>query len=160
MGREYSFMDSEFRSARYRDESSGDFVRGLVAIAMPFKGEQSTDVFTVIKEECLKIGLDAQRVDEYVRSGVVIRDIAQLIENAEFLVFDLSGERQNVYYELGYAHGVGNEASEILLIAKEGTPLHYDIAGLRVQFYTSPDHLRSILASTLPEMVRVGRSRE
>ena len=70
------------------------------------------------------------------------------------LVFDLSGERQNVYYELGYAHGVGNEAKEILLIAEEGTTLHYDIAGLRVHFYKSLEGLQTTLARGLAEMIR------
>lgn len=124
---------------------------------MPFKGEQSDEVYRVIKEECHRLGLKPERVDEYVRSGVVVRDIADLIEKAEFLVFDLSGARQNVYYELGYAHGVGNEAREILLIAKEGTELHYDIAGLRVHFFTSLDQLQSILSRSLKTMVSDGR---
>ena len=150
-------MDSEFRTAGYREGDPGDFVQGLVAVAMPFKGEQSDEVYRIIKEECQRLGLRPQRVDEYVRSGVVVRDIAELIEKAEFLVFDLSGERQNVYYELGYAHGVGNEANEILLIAREGTELHYDIAGLRVHFFASSDQLRSILGRTLKTMTSGGQ---
>jgi hypothetical protein len=68
-------------------------------------------------------------VDETtVGSGFIIREITESIERAEFLVFDLSYERPNVYYELGYAHGVGNEAPEILLIAREGTSVHFDSA--------------------------------
>ena len=152
-----SFMDGEFRSARYSEDDAGEFVKGLVAVAMPFKGERSDNVYQIIKEECKRLGLKAERVDEYIRSGIVIRDIAELIEKAEFLIFDLSGARQNVYYELGYAHGVGNQASEILLIAEEGTELHYDIAGLRVQIFESLDHLRSILSRSLQSMASDGR---
>ena len=126
-------------------------------MSMPFKGEEWDQIYAIVKEECQRLVLRPQRVDEYIRSGIVVRDIAELIENAEFLVFDVSRERQNVYYELGYAHGVGNEASEILLVAREGTELHYDIAGLRVHFYKSPDHLRKILARALGEMIRVSR---
>jgi hypothetical protein len=151
--RNSSFMDSEFRSIRYSEGDTGNCVKNLVAVAMPFKGERSDEVYRVIVEECRNLHLKAERVDEYVGSGIVVRDIAELIEKAEFLIFDLTGERQNVYYELGYAHGVGNEATEILLIAQEGTNLHYDIAGLRVQFFTSDDQLRSILSRSLNTMI-------
>ena len=52
-------------------------------------------------------------------------------------MIDLTVERPTVYYELGYAHGVGNRAIEILLIAKTGTHLHFDIAHLAVMYYDS-----------------------
>ena len=75
--------------------------------------------------------MNAVRVDENVGSGLVVGEITKLIEDAEFIICDLSLERPNVYYELGYAHGVGNEANDILLIAKEGTNLHFDAPGQR-----------------------------
>lgn len=157
MGRKHSFMDREFGRGHYDPDDSGSFVENLVGVAMPFRGPESDEVYATIRDVCTRHGLLPQRVDEYTRSGIVVRDIAELIEQAEFLIFDLTDERQNVYYELGYAHGVGNEASEILLIAKEGTQLHYDIAGLRVHFYDSPTHLASILSKALEEMIRVSR---
>jgi len=83
-----------------------------------------------------------------------------LIDDAEFIVCDLSGERPNVYYELGYAHGSGNEAARILLIAKRDTHLHFDIAPLRVEFYESTEHLRSIISSKLKVMSRITRFQE
>jgi hypothetical protein len=55
------------------------------------------------------VGLHASRVDENVGSGIVIREISELIERAEFIICDLTLERPNVYYELGDAHGAGNE---------------------------------------------------
>ena len=71
---------------------------------------------------------------------------------------DLTGERPNVYYELGYAHGVGNEGQDILLIAKKGSDIHFDIAPLRVPYYRSTEHLRKILRESLPEMIRMTRN--
>ena len=58
-------------------------------------------------------------------SGLVIREITDHIERSEFIVCDLTNERPNVYYELGYAHGVGNEAMDILLIAREEKELFF-----------------------------------
>lgn len=154
MGRNHTFIDREFGRDNWNSQDNGEFIRGLVSVSMPFKGEKWDEVYLTIRLECERLGLHAQRVDEFVTSGVVLRDIAKLIEDSEFLIFDLSGERQNVYYELGYAHGIGNEAKEILLIAEVDTKLHYDIAGLRVHFYSSIENLKSILIKGLEEMIR------
>ena len=153
MGRKTTFMDQQFMSEAYDPNDPGDFELGLVFIIMSMSSQESADVYSAIKDECAKLELTAKRVDENVGSGFIIREIADLIERAEFIICDLSGERPNCYYELGYAHGVGNEAEDILLIAKQGTILHFDIAPLRVQFYTSTENLRSILSSNLKQMI-------
>jgi hypothetical protein len=150
-------MDREFGGAGYDPEDQGSFDEGLVFVIMSFKGQDMDDVYSAIRDECQKLQLRPVRVDENVGSGFVIREITDLIERSEFIICDLTNERPNVYYELGYAHGVGNEASDILLIAKDGATLHFDIAPLRVQFYRSTEHLRSILASNLAAMIRMTR---
>jgi hypothetical protein len=157
MGRQHSFMDRQFGRGNVDPDDEGTFDEGLVGVAMPFKGARSDEVYAVIREVCLGLGLRPQRVDEYSHSGLVLRDIADLIERSEFLIFDLTHERQNVYYELGYAHGVGNMAEEVVLIAEEGTPLHYDIAALRVHFYGSPADLKTILKVVLSNLVKRSR---
>ena len=116
-----------------------------------------TDAYAAIKDECKKFRLQAKRVDENTGSGLIIREITDFIERAEFIVCDLTNERPNVYYELGYAHGVGNEAMDILLIAREGTVLYFDIAPLRVQYYSSSEHLMTIVSSNLKNMIRATR---
>lgn len=157
MGRKHTFMDREFNRDDYNPDDQGDFTLNLVFVAMSFLDEGSSEVYSAIKDECSKLGLKAKRVDENVGAGFIIREITELIEDAEFIVFDLTHERPNVYYELGYAHGVGNEPMDILLIAKEDTKLHFDIAPLRVQFYRSTEHLRSIMETSLKEMIRKTR---
>ncbi|HEX8599420.1 MAG TPA: hypothetical protein VF952_12995 [Chloroflexia bacterium] len=146
-------MDREFGHQDYDPRDQGDFEPNLVFVMMPFN-EDMDDVYSAIKGECSRLGLRAARVDENVGSGFIIREITDLIERAEFLICDLTYERPNVYYELGYAHGVGNEALDILLIAKHGTNLHFDISAQRVQLYKSTEHLRSIISHNLKEMIR------
>ena len=153
MGRKHTMMDQQFGRPDYDPSDQGTFERDLVFIAMPFQEGEMAHVYSVIRDECAKLGLRAVRVDQNVGSGLIIREITDLIERAEFIIFDLTGERPNVYYELGYAHGVGNEPMDILLIAKEGTTLHFDITPFRVDFYRSPEHLRSLLTSSLREMI-------
>ena len=157
MGRKHTFMDHEFSRDDYDPDDQGEFENNLVFIIMQFQGQEMDDVLSAIKDECLKLDLKAVRVDENIGAGFIIKEITDLIERAEFIICDLTNERPNVYYELGYAHGVGNEANEILLIAKDGTTLHFDIAPLRVQFYRSTEHLRKIISANLSKMIELTR---
>ncbi len=157
MGRDHTFMDREFGRPDFDPDDQGEFEEGLVFVIMQFQGQEMTDAYTAIKDECKNIGLRAERVDENTGSGFVIREITDLIERSEFLICDLTNERPNVYYELGYAHGVGNEAHDILLIAKEGTVLHFDIAPLRVHYYKSSEDLKAIVSLSLKAMIEATR---
>lgn len=62
-----------------------------------------------------------------------------------------------MYYELGYAHGVGNTRHTTLLVAREGTKLHFDVAGMRMQFYKSSIHLKKLAKSSLANMIKVSQ---
>lgn len=152
MSRESSFGDQQF----YGISTEASFEKGLVFVIMSFD-DKNNDVYSAVKDECKKLKLKAIRVDEVCGSGLIIRKIINLIERAEFLIVDLTDEKPNVYYELGYAHGVGNEDCDILLIAKEGTKLHFDIAPLAVHFYSSTEHLRKIVNEQMKNMIKVTR---
>ena len=106
---------------------------------------------------CKSLRLNASRVDENFTAGFIILEIVKLIEQAGFLIFDLTEERPNVYYELGYAHGVGNAPSNILLVARKDAELHFDISGLRIQFYTSTEDLRKVIRASLKGMMKASR---
>jgi len=125
-----------------------------VFVLMPMGRNDSEEVYQAIKVACRTVDLVATRVDEKAGGRLIMRDVDAMMGHAEFLVFDLSYEKPNVYYELGYAHGIGNHAGNTLLVAKEGTQIHFDIAPLRVQFYRSNDHLQSLVAAQLSEMRR------
>jgi len=152
MSRESSFGDQQF----YGVSTEASFEKGLVFVIMSFD-EKNNDTYSAIKDECRKIKLKSIRVDEVCGSGLILRNITNFIEKAEFLIVDLTDEKPNVYYELGYAHGVGNEDYDILLIAEEGTKLHFDIVPLAVHFYSSTEHLRKIVNQQLKNMIKLTR---
>jgi len=156
MGRKHTFMDEAFRGRDYDPEDEGKFSRGVVFVIMAFSPDMDS-AYSAIREACTALGLRARRVDDGPGSGIILREITEGIEDAEFIVCDLTHERPNVYYELGYAHGVGNESREILLIARAGATLHFDIAPLRVRYYESTEHLREIAQHNLGEMIRLTR---
>lgn len=91
-------------------------------------------------------------------SGLVINEIAQGIEKAEFIICNLTNERPNIYYELGFAHGIGNEPLELFLIAKHDSKLHFDITPYRVRYYKTTDDLRGLIRTDFNNMVNASRN--
>jgi hypothetical protein len=157
MGRRTTFYDEQFRGDEWNANDPGEFERDLVFVGMPFAHEDMLEVYPAIKAECAKLGLNCVRADDSIGSGFVIRQITSLIERAEFLVIDLTHERPNVYYELGYAHGVGNESNDILLLARRESTLHFDVAPLRVQYYGNEMELRNIVSESMKRMIAATR---
>ena len=89
-----------------------------------------------------------------------MNEIANAIRRAEFIICDLTHERPNVYYELGFAHGVGNGPDRILLIASSQARLHFDVGLFQIRRYHSAAELREILSLQLPAMIQAVRAPE
>lgn len=142
-----------YDSAATFGDPAPSFRKGDVFIAMPFSGPEMEDVYRALREECERLGLSPERVDENDAASLIILDIVESIKKAQFIVFDLTYERPNVYYELGFAHGVGNTKTNVILIARKGTKIHFDIAALRIHFYDSTKHLRAIVRRILEKKV-------
>lgn len=134
--------------------------RGSVFVAMEYRDTpERSKTYQAIVRACEASRLDASRVDESAGPRHILLDVLRAMEDAEFLVFDLSRARPNVYYELGYAHGVGNRPDDILLVAQKGTKIHADILPFRVLYYTSSAQLEKQLRGQLPLLVHTARSR-
>lgn len=132
----------------------------LVFVGMPFGDKKDAafkkrcdSVFKAIDDVCDALELEADRVDQYVGSSPITPKIKRMIRRADYLIFDLTGERPNVYYEIGFAHGVEHNGTNMILIAEEGTRLHFDLAHRAVKFFSDTDELRDILREELEAMV-------
>ena len=150
--------DETWRKSAYallhKKGDKGKFQENLVFVGMAFDLPSNlSDTYQAIKRSCEELGLNAFRVDDIQDSGPIPVQVLKGIEDAEFLMFDLSVERPNVYYELGYAHGVGNRSEEIVLLAKKGTKIHFNISSLRILEYSSAIDLENKLTSRLRNMI-------
>lgn len=100
----------------------------VMQFAKPFD-----DVYAdVIRDTCLRVGLDAVRSDEIYGPGLIIRDIVDRILRSQVVIAEITPENANVYFEIGYALAWNKP---IVLLARQGTELPFDVSGFRVLFY-------------------------
>lgn len=107
------------------------------------------DVRGVFKTVFKRFGIEAIRADDVEHSDVITGMILKHIRESEFLIADLSGERPNVYYEIGYAHALGKRP---ILYRKAGTQLHFDLGLHNVPEYKNNSELTELLHRRLEAM--------
>jgi hypothetical protein len=95
----------------------------LVFVIMPFSADMEP-IFEGIRAAGATVKLFVKRVKDVQGDYRITDQIVQLIRKARFVVADLSHERPNVYFELGFARGMGKR---VITIAREGTPIHFDV---------------------------------
>lgn len=81
-------------------------------------------IFEGIREAGRTLGLNVQRVKDVPGDYRISDQIIKMIHSAKFVVADLTYERPNVYFELGYARGLGKT---VVTIARQGTTIHFDV---------------------------------
>jgi len=124
------------------------FPRSVFTI-MSFKKE-FIDVFDSCKDACQKHRFEAERTDESASSEPILPRILQGIRNSAFVIADVSEPSSNVFYEVGYAKGLGKE---VILIAKQGTQLPFDLKDLPTLFWETQRDLKDALAERIEGVV-------
>lgn len=104
------------------------------------------DIHSAIKRGCDAMSVKAHRADEVEHSGSITSLILDHIKTHRFLICDLTHERPNVYYEVGYAHGM---QKEVILTAQKGTEVHFDVGAQNVILYSSATELEERIARRL-----------
>jgi nucleoside 2-deoxyribosyltransferase len=118
----------------------------FVVMAISEAYPELEDVLNTIKKACGHFDIDAIRIDEIEHPYRITDLLLRALKNSDLVVADISYERPNVYYEIGYAHGI---EQQIILIAKTGQPLHFDIKDYKVIFYKNMIELEASLKQRL-----------
>lgn len=98
-------------------------------------------------------GVAVERADENLDSSEIIDYIKSRIADCDLVLADTTETNPNVYYELGYADGLGKE---VLLIAETNTQLPFDLRGRNHLLYENIRELRAKLAGRFKRLLDDG----
>lgn len=126
--------------------------------------EEITKKLELIKETSSALGFSAQSAKDFQGGGNIVAKIKKAIEDAEFIICDISEPRgyanPNVYYEFGYAHGCENDENDLFTICDELTfarlskegKLPFDIRVEQIHIFDSNENLKKIVHDNLQYM--------
>jgi nucleoside 2-deoxyribosyltransferase len=95
-----------------------------------------------MKDAGKKFNLNVKNLKDFDGDFKITDKIIECINKAGIIIADLTNERPNVYFELGYARGI---EKEIISVAKTNTELHFDVKDWKTMFYSDSRELQSSL---------------
>ncbi len=117
---------------------------------MSFKRE-FRDISASYKEVCEEFGFDAERTDESDSSERIVPRIENGIRQAAFVIADVTEYSPNVFYEVGFARGMGKE---VVATAKRGTQLPFDFSDVPVIWWDIQEELKDGLRKRIAGIVK------
>jgi hypothetical protein len=150
------FEDLEFQAGRYgsitrfvekaEKASPPKLSKNLIFVLMPF-AEELEDLYVYgIRGAAEKTGYVCLRADEIEHNSDIIDQILYNIQNATIVIAETTEKNPNVFYEIGFAHGKGQE---VILITKKGSDIPFDLKSKNHIFYDNIHDLEEKLVKRL-----------
>jgi hypothetical protein len=96
----------------------------FVFVLMPFEGSFN-DVYQLgIKPAAEGAGAYCERIDEQIFAESILARIYNQIAKADLIVADMTGRNPNVFYEVGYAHALGQT---VILLTRNSEDIPFDL---------------------------------
>ncbi|MHC4745354.1 MAG: hypothetical protein ACYS8Z_25865 [Planctomycetota bacterium] len=120
---------------------------GAAFVIMPFDESYDEIYSKGIEEVVEEKGYRCTRVEEQYLSGQIIDAIRRNILESDIIIAEMTDRNPNVYYEVGYAHGVQKYP---ILLTKDAGQLPFDVDGYqRLVYEGSSEVLRTELGKRL-----------
>jgi hypothetical protein len=100
------------------------YQKPFVFVLMSFS-EEFQDIYKLgIKPACTVAGTNCERVDEQMFLENILERIYGQIAKADIVVAEMTGRNANVFYEAGYAHGLGKP---LILLTQDANDIPFDL---------------------------------
>lgn len=117
---------------------------------MPFAASFDGIWSHVIKPAIAAESDSCRRADDFFTVGAVIHDVLKRIDDADYVLADLTGRNPNVFFEVGYARA---RSKPTILIAQDIDDVPFDLRDQRVLVYkdtaAGADELRTAIRNTV-----------
>jgi len=126
-------------------------IPGRCFVAMSFNPTLN-DVYDLAIEPALKgCGLDPRRVDKIPDNRDINEKMIAELRTAELVVADFTGQRNGVYFEAGFARGLGREVFWCCQ-KEEEDKIHFDTRQFNFILWTTLDDLKEGLTDKIRAM--------
>ena len=123
-----------------------------VFIAMNFAPEMDS-VYLVIKKAVSELGYDPMRIDKKEHNNEISGEILYEIKNSYFVVADVTGHRNGVYFEAGFA--LGQNKPVIWCCREDDKNLHFDTRQYNHIFWKNEEQLYEKLKDRILGTIKI-----
>jgi predicted Rossmann-fold nucleotide-binding protein len=121
-----------------------------VFVVMSFSPDPKLeDAYQSFVDVCKEYQYECKRLDDLNALDRIIPEIFMSIQKSAFVIVDLTEERANVYYELGFAQGLNKP---VVITAYKGTLLPFDINDIPTIFWEGQKQLKERLKERIGEI--------
>ncbi len=130
--------------ARFEELARSTRPENPVFVAMWFGGKDKRDTMSHLYERSIEpaieaAGFRAKRSDTDEHNEPIMDRIIEDIRKCPFLVAELSDDNNGVYYEAGFARGLGKE---VIHCSRENHRPHFDVSGINLVKWKDDEHLQ------------------
>jgi len=131
----------------------------IVFVAMDFKEEMETAWSEGIKPAIEEAGYEPIRVDKKPHTDWIESEIIRRIKESKFVVADITGQNEGVYFEAGYAMGLGRTV--IITVRKDDSKnVHFDASHIRQIRWKDTAELNKGLYETICAVIGEGSKKK
>lgn len=96
--------------------------------------------------------------DEHFSERIMDKALGE-IRRSRFVIVDLTGNRGSVFFEAGFAHGLGIETIYVYCAEHEGQPtaLEFYVRHYQCYKYNTPNDLKEILKAAIAARIKIAR---
>ncbi len=102
-----------WQGIKYVEEHKPVMKNNQCFVAMWFDAETDRLWAEAIRPGCLMAGYNPVRIDKHQHNNNIVDEILSGIRKSRFLIADFTGQNRGVYYEAGFAKGLGKEVIQL-----------------------------------------------